>query len=287
MKNDEIKFAAFVHAIKFDDTPDISHREKLEQQLLAILENQTVGPKVMWRTIMRSHITKLAAAAVIILAVLITLATLDRTTTPLWAIEQSIGAMNQYNAVFMEGAQSERLWRQDGNSKLRPYKSWAKANEALTMIEKFRIDVDDVTILTTDGRKTWRYDPRKNTVRVQNRPYVAGEIWLGPRFLEQLKSFHDSGVITNWEITYGTDPAVGKKWAFLKIAWLDKRYNGPRSLSLQFNMQSKLLVALKQWENIDCEGLPALVAQKITYYEDLPDNLFEFHIPEAATVIEQ
>ena len=51
-------------------------------------------------------------------------------------------------------------------------------------------------------------------------------------------------------------------------------------------MESNLLVGLKQWENANWEGPPALVAEKCTYYENLPDELFEFEIPEGATVIE-
>jgi len=40
-----------------------------------------------------------------------------------------------------------------------------------------------------------------------------------------------------------------------------------------------------QWENARWEGPPALVVEKITYYESLPDELFGFEIPEGATVI--
>lgn len=236
---------------------------------------------------MKTKIARLATAATIILAVVLSVTILNHSASPVWAIEQSIEAMDQYKAVFIEGLQSERTWRENGSLELRSYRSWAVANEDQTMIEKYRTEVEGFLILTTNGRKTWRYDPNTNTVRVENRPYVASECWCGSGFLEQLKNFHNSGVITSWEETYGKDPATGKQRAFLTIAWLDKRYNGPRSLWLEFDMENKLLVSLKQWENADCEGPATMIGEKITYYENLPDDLFELEIPEGATVIEE
>ncbi|MHC4171802.1 MAG: LolA family protein [Planctomycetota bacterium] len=74
MTPNEKQFENFVSNIQFDDTPDPSHRDKLEQKLLRALAKQTRrkdSPLKMWRTIMKSRMTKLAAAAVIIIAVLI------------------------------------------------------------------------------------------------------------------------------------------------------------------------------------------------------------------------
>jgi len=290
MNDSEKQFEKFVRGIKFDDISDPNHRDKLEQKLLAALAKQPrqkEQPSNIWRTIMKTKIARLATAATIILAVVLSVTILNHSASPVWAIEQSIEAMDQYKAVFIEGLQSERTWRENGSLELRSYRSWAVANEDQTMIEKYRAEVDGFLILTTNGKKTWRYDPNTNIVRVENRPYVASECWCGSGFLEQLKGFRNSGVITSWEETYGKDPATGKQRAFLTIAWLDKRYNGPRSLWLEFDMENKLLVSLKQWENADCEGPATMIGEKITYYENLPDDLFELEIPEGATVIEE
>ena len=74
MTPNEKQFENFVNNIEFDDTPDPGHRDKLEQNLLRALAKQTRredSPLKIWRTIMKSRMTKLAAAAVIIIAVLI------------------------------------------------------------------------------------------------------------------------------------------------------------------------------------------------------------------------
>jgi len=105
--------------------------------------------------------------------------------------------------------------------------------------------------------------------------------------LEQLQAFHESGIITQWDITYDNDPVTEKQRAILTCAWLDERYNGPRSMRFEIDMDTNLPISLKQWENANWEGPPSAVSEKITFYERLPDSLFEFEIPEGATVIEE
>ncbi len=244
------------------------------------------APPEKWRFAMRHPITKYAIAAVLVLAAMVGFSIYSRTGSVMWALDQSIEALSKYNAVIVEGWDSERTWRQDGSLEPRPAKMWAVANADQTMVEKYRHEIDGVPTLVTNGEKTWRYDPQTNTVRIENRPYIASECWLS-QLLDQLKDFREAGVITHWEEACGKDPATGKQRVFLTLAWLDGRWNGPRSLWLEFDLESKLLVSLKQWENAGWEGPPSLIVERITYYESLPGDLFEFEIPEGATVVEQ
>jgi len=71
MNDDNRQFENFVRGIKFDDIPAPNHRDRLEQDLLRALAKQAPRQIEIWRMIMKSRITKLAAAAVIIIAVLI------------------------------------------------------------------------------------------------------------------------------------------------------------------------------------------------------------------------
>lgn len=74
MDGNEKEFENFVRQIRFDDKPDLSHRDKLEQDLLAALAKQTrqkEQPLIIWKTIMKSKITKLAAAAAVIIIALL------------------------------------------------------------------------------------------------------------------------------------------------------------------------------------------------------------------------
>lgn len=240
----------------------------------------------IWRIIMKSPLTKVAAGGVLIVACLIGVLMFGQTSSVAWAIEQSIEALSKYNAVVVEGLESEQTWKEDGSLEQKPFKSWAVANKDQTMVEKYRHESAGVPVITTNGRKTWRYDLQTNTVRIENRPYVASECWFGSRFLEQLSAFRESVEFTHWQETYGKDPHTGRQRVSLKIAWLTERFNGPRSMEIEFDVESKLLVGFKQWENAEWKGPATLVAEKITYYESLPDELFEFEIPDGATVIE-
>ena len=75
MTDNKKLFENFVRQIEFDDTPDHKHRNKLEQELLRVLTKQSrhkQRPLKIWRINMKSNMTKLAAAAVIIVAVVLT-----------------------------------------------------------------------------------------------------------------------------------------------------------------------------------------------------------------------
>jgi len=72
MKSGEKEFENFIRGIEFDDTPDPNHRDKLEQDLLAALVRQPRHkhqPVNIWRTIMDSKMTKLSAAAAVLILV--------------------------------------------------------------------------------------------------------------------------------------------------------------------------------------------------------------------------
>jgi outer membrane lipoprotein-sorting protein len=268
--------------------PDV-HERVFEDVLRAHQRGMTNPPAqpAIGRRIMRNPVVRYGIAAVLVLAAVVGFTLFRHTGNTAWAIEQSIQALDKYRAVLMEGQAAESLWREGGSSALRPVRTWAVANADQTAIEKYRDEMDGVHVLTTDGHKTWRYDPQTNRVTIENRPYVGGEYWVGSGFLAQLKQGRDAGILTQWKETTAKDPATGRLRVVLQIAWLAARWNGPRSLRLEFDPETKLLVSLKQWENAQWEDPASIVTQKLTYYESLPDELFEFQIPPGATVQEQ
>jgi outer membrane lipoprotein-sorting protein len=290
MDNIEKQFENFISDIKHDDVPSARHRDELERNLLMASAKQSRQKREslrIWRILMKTKIVRVAVAAVITLAVILSITLFGQFGSPAWAIEQSIEALDRFRAVSIEGWESGRTWEENGSLDLRPFKAWAVANEAQTKVEKYRHEADGVPFLITDGKQTWRYDVQTNTVHVEGRPYTASECWCGSRFLKQLEDLRSQGVFTCWQVNYDKDPTTGNQRVFLKIAWLDGRFNGPRSMQLEFDVETKLLVSLKQWENSDWEGPATLIVEKITYHEKLPDDLFQYEIPEGASLIEQ
>jgi hypothetical protein len=89
MMNDNEKYIEeYVKDIPFD-APGSGHRDELKKQLLNAFPKHRLQPAVhtvgIWRTIMKSRTSRLAAAAVIMLAVLAGLHFFDRTSGIVWA----------------------------------------------------------------------------------------------------------------------------------------------------------------------------------------------------------
>ncbi|MBN2314012.1 MAG: hypothetical protein JXM79_08785 [Sedimentisphaerales bacterium] len=88
MNDNEKYIQNFVKDVPFD-APNPKHRDELKKQLLNAFPRHrlqpTGQPVSLWRTIMKSRITKLAAAAVIVLAASLTLTFFNQTSGIVWA----------------------------------------------------------------------------------------------------------------------------------------------------------------------------------------------------------
>jgi hypothetical protein len=164
MNGNERQFEAFLRDIKFDDTPDPTHRDTLEKDLLTILSKQSPRQVEFWRTIMKAKITKLAAAAVIVFAVVLSITFLDKSVTPpAYALEQTIEANHTIQTVHL------RIWRSKSEFK----DCWIKYDDAgllSNLRQNFYGDVHDnddnlrFTVWNEGVLKTWM--PLKNVVIV-------------------------------------------------------------------------------------------------------------------------
>jgi hypothetical protein len=63
--------------------------------------------------------------------------------------------------------------------------------------------------------------------------------------------------------------------------------NGALSFAVEFDRDSKLPVAIRQWQNLDRTGPPSFDAFRIVYYEDLPDSVFDVRVPADAKRVEK
>ena len=88
MNDNERYIEEYVKDIPFD-APDSGHRDELKRQLLNAFPKHRLQPAVhtvgVWRTIMKGRTSKLAAAAVIMLAAFLALNLFDKTSGIVWA----------------------------------------------------------------------------------------------------------------------------------------------------------------------------------------------------------
>lgn len=289
MNDDERQFEDFVSNIKFDDTPDSDHRNKLEQAILRVLTKQPrhkQQPLKIWRIIMKSNMTKLATAAVIIVAVVLTVTILDRTVTPAWAIEDTAKALDQFNGIYLSGvfgvpiekiSRGEDLVLRDGENMSVEF--WMQANEERTRSENYRIEAGDGTVWSVCNNMTYRYDPKNNTVRVQSGRGIEMSIWpCGGDYLLKVQEF-----MQDWQVMYGKDAVTGRDCAFITLS----NPSQGQSWWLEIDLETNLPVRAKGWHNTRREGTPSMNFERIIFSEKLSDDIFEFEIPEGATVIEE
>jgi len=225
-----------------------------------------VKPNI-WRIIMKSNVSKFAAA-VIVIAILLSFFTFEKLTSPAWAIEQAIEALRDLRAVHVAGVFP------GGTAEI-----WMRANEAGTKSRDVVVRGSHGAITWIKDGRTYHYEPSQNTVYFENAITVGLSQWLGPELLEMLSTADGAAVMR------GKDSATGRERATLLCSLLDK--NGPQTWIIEFDVETKLPVSFKHWQNLDRSGPPTFHAYQITYYKELADSLFKVHIPGKPTYVEK
>ena len=244
----------------------LGHLEELKQTQSAVPRLNT------WRIIMKNRINKLTTAAAVILIAVLGITILDKSATPAWAIEETIELLARYNGIQFKGI----LLDEDGKEVA--FRAWARANEDQTASNHLRIESETGAIQVVSGNQRFQYDPATATVKITEGYGPAISPWPGPDFFESLQK-----MVLDWDENYGKDPATNRDRVFVTCS--HPAAAEPRSWWFEIDVESKLLVSMKQWDNMSRKGTPRFNVTSLTFFEDLPDNLFEFEIPEGAEIV--
>jgi outer membrane lipoprotein-sorting protein len=155
---------------------------------------------------------------------------------------------------------------------------WMQANEERTRSENYRIEAGDGTVWSVHNKMTYRYDPKGNTVQVQSGRKIEMSIWFSDDYLSKLKE-----VMQDWKVMYGKDTIAGRDYAFITFS----NPSQGQSWWLEIDLETNLPVRARGWHNTRREGTPSMNFQRIVFFEKLPDEIFEFKVPEGAAVIEE
>ncbi len=194
MNDNEQQFEDFVSKIKFDDTPDPNHRDKLEQDILSAIGKQSRQIRI-WRIIMKSKMTKLAAAVVIIILLVVGInylgTPIDGASKVFAAAMDSVRQARTFSCIVIfevtyedGGERGKYLLKQ----KLMFREPDRERNEQLTSAPPWPQDVGRVTI--------WHYGKRQ---RLQFKPF------------DKTAKFHDMS----------SDYVIDEKTGELKLTELD------------------------------------------------------------------
>jgi len=229
----------------------------------------SAGPNI-WRIIMRTKITKFAAAVVIIVAVVLLISLWDRSTPTVYAVEQTIEAMRKITTVHLLGTTF------DGGQ----IEMWTTVDPDTGESDHFYADFPQMTIVASPN-EAYMYDKQANEVtHLIGGHDIRSDVRLG-RFIEDMFEVAKS-LNTEVRIDFVYDPDRAKEIILLVIE-TDKSI-----LESKVDPETKLPISMKM--EVRGQPQPGQIGQsfdEIHYDLPLPEGIFEFKIPEGAEVKEK
>jgi hypothetical protein len=235
-------------------------------------QNKAKYRPIVWRIIMENKKIKLAIAAIVIFAVVLSTTFFEKTNQA-WAVEETIKALKKYKGAYLAG-----LCPGEKGS-LVGFEIWLRTNNAGISSTDALMKLDDGIMQWTKDNSTYTYIPGQDTILYEDAVTLGISHWLGPELFKLLMT------LKNTKTTYARDPATGRKLAILSASLTDA--TGPKSFQVEFDVDTKLPVSIKNWDNLRRKGRPTFSATKIRYCEQLPDSTFAVKIPAGAKYVEK
>ena len=177
-----------------------------------------------------------------------------------WSIEQSIAATRPFQALHLRGTLG-------GTSRC---ELWARTATDGQRSQRLLMRITGGPIVWTEGNATHYYQPGSGVVYTDDALTAGFSPWPGPRLLEMAKAAGPRTVDTRWRFP-------NRRSVVVEFSLLSNR--GPMSARLEFDTETKLLVGLRQWDNMERRGLPGFESDDITFLPDLPDEAFSVDVP--------
>jgi len=275
MFKNEDDFKRIVTRLNIDDKPNSAHRENLRRRMLSVFnETRTkTSPAVSWQfirgTIMKSPITKFATAAVLIIAVVVSITFLDKSVTPAYAIEQTIEAMKNIVTVHFFA----RDWQD------REIETWIKVNPETGENDCHYLNEPELgQISISTPEITYFYRPKENKVRIVEGQALSSDVRFG-RYIEDILDRIIEPEHGEIQVIKEHDPNTGEE---VIILWAE---------SLNYEIEAFIDPKTKLPIKINfAKAIPGQIIKnvdEIYYNEPLPEGLFDFEIPEDAQVIRE
>jgi hypothetical protein len=247
-----------------------THDRVLGNVLLALDKKQKIGANTpdIWRIIMKSPITKLSTAAVIIVCIALAIPLMEKIVTPADSVEQTLEAMQDLRTMYMVC----KDW--GGNE----FEMWIELNPDTGIPEFCRSYWPKSKVLNISRPDTsYQFSERANQVQIN-----SGKLYhmdLAPaKVFEQLllASQQDPDSVV---IFHEYDQQSVK--SLIVVIWRGYK----QSYKIHIDPETKLPVRMQGLEN---NQLGAVIKdiEQIEFNIDLPEDIFDFEIPEGASIID-
>jgi hypothetical protein len=266
LKNEEALLTEFVEKAE-------SNMNCRQEHILEVIgrscQPSQIETRSIRRIIMKSRITKLAAAAVIVVAVILSVNLWDKSVSSAYAVEQTIEAMRSIRSIHAyctdwDNSQGE---------------IWVQIDPETGREQYNRADVGNLLIVGTP-QATYYYSKDENRVKIRNGYAPASEVRFS-RFFEDMvrwvQQHHgelrfdsqlDQELQKEIILVHGSIPAQGDIEEKEFIVRVDPR--------------TKLPISLEAIKIGPGEGVKSV--DRIEYDVTMPEGIFEFQIPEGAKV---
>ena len=288
MFKNEDDFKETVSRLNIDDKPNPRHRESLRGQMLSAFdksaEQSETESRPLWRTIMKSPITKLAAAAVIILAVLVGIHQLgnsvDVTTVALANVVENINKKPWMHATV----------KRYQNGKENIHQQWCHFPS-----EKAFGKGQDGAVWCFDygtGQKQLSYQPSTNTLEVNK--LSEGGFYGTDSAYNMINTFVQYQAEENATISEYLDKLNGrnvKVFQIEKIRPIDGMSMGPTVVVktkyyLLADIKTKLMIAVRVEDLNKDDKVIRYIKTEVTYPEAGPKDIYALGVPQTAKIID-
>jgi hypothetical protein len=198
-----------------------------------IREQPAPAVRPAWQKILANRGLRIAVAAAIVAAIALYIL-FNRQTQPVWAISEAIEAMHGFGAVHMAGTVMDEYGDEKG------IELWMRANKSGTGSKDVVARLSHGVVQWVEDGGTYTFIRQNNTVYHEDAITAGTAQWLGPDLLEQFRNAAGSRIV------YGSG----------RVTLLCSLYSvlGPQSFSIDFNLETKLPVAMTVWNNMERRG---------------------------------
>jgi hypothetical protein len=181
-----------------------------------------------------------------------------------WSIEQSIQATRPFEALHLRATLGGSI----------RCELWARSAASPSRRARLLIRSESGWMVWTEGNTTHYYDPNTRVVQIDDAQTAGFNPWPGTKLFELARAAGVRVVDTRWRFPHRR--SVVTEWSFVTA-------NGPTSARAEFDLETKLLIGLRQWDNMDRRGVPGVETDDITYLSNLPDAAFSVDLPPGVT----
>jgi hypothetical protein len=193
-------------------------------------------------------------------------------------MEQTIEALENIRGIYLSG-----VARYDGQDE-KDFEIWARPHSNDPSFSgDFRLHEGNnhICVASEDRNLTFVYtkSSEMNVVYITEGLNRSCNPFLTSNLFKQLKE-----LATNWKEEYRKDSETGRDCVF--VSFEGPPLNTARYWRFQCDLETKLPVRLSVWWDECYSGKPHYDFRTIVYNPEIPDDLFEFNIPQGAQVID-